>query len=82
MSVWFHPKAAYATPWTFTLRDGDSSGDVIFESDVIFTLTGLGVRGNGPFSFVRNGILFNNGLNAKGAAPGIKSVTVTYIGGG
>ena len=40
-----------------------------------------GVRENSPFSFVLNGILFTDGLNAEMASPGMKSITVTYIGG-
>ena len=71
-----------ALPPDLVIKTGGSSGTVLFESPMMAVdYITSGVRENSPFSFVLNGILFTDGLNAEMASPGMKSITVTYIGG-
>ena len=83
MSIWFLVEEESATANTLTLKTGGSSGTVIFQSEAICqTLVAFGDKPSDPFSFVPNGILFTDGLNAQMTNSGMKSITVTYIGEG
>jgi len=66
----------------FTLKDGSSSGSVIFKERLDEWLIGSIGSGNAPINLPSDGILFTNGLNAQASTPGMVSVTVTYIGEG
>ena len=83
MSIWFLVAANDTAANTLTLKTGGSSGTVIFESEAVCqTISIYSDRPSDPFSFVPNGILFTDGLNAQMTNSGMKSITVTYIGEG
>ena len=83
MSIWFRVAAASANANILTIKTGGSGGTVIFQSEAICQYNAtFSSRASDPFSFVPNGILFTDGLNAQMTNSGMKSITVTYIGEG
>tara|TARA_R110002012_G_scaffold206066_1_gene375850 strand:- start:458 stop:826 length:369 start_codon:yes stop_codon:yes gene_type:complete len=84
-SVWFNPVASggdLTSSNNLTIKDGNSSGTVIWESGNTKSQSYIYSYGMTPYNFPLHGILFENGLNAvRSGYSGMYSITVTYSGG-
>ena len=85
-SIWWNPVGTTGTSGDFTsmtIKDGDSSGTVIWTSgNTEYSTNSVGGSGVYPYKIPQHGILFENGLNAiRPSYGGMHSITVTYSGG-